>query len=175
MKYYINYLFSSLLCRLYPLWHYYLNYIFVILLSQLWLSHSIICIIFSLHIISIITIMAMKIIDIIRIIDIIAVQFICLPPAHSSGIWLQILGLTAGMHSYTSEAAIEAKILRNPGGWCTSVLAGTRMKQAFSTVFDPRSYTSGTLQSIIFGRMFILLMHRRENKLESSEHRQSRR
>ena len=59
------------------------------------------------------------------------------PPAHSSGIWLQILGLTAGMHSYTSEAAIEAHILRNPGGLCTSVLAGTRMKQAFSTVFDP--------------------------------------
>ena len=79
--------------------------------------------------------MALKIIDIIRIIDIIAVNFIRLPPAHSSGIWL---GLTAGMHSYTSEAAIEAKILRNPGGWCTSVLAGTRMKQAFSTVFDPQ-------------------------------------
>ena len=59
------------------------------------------------------------------------------PPAHSSGIWLQILGLTAGMHLYTSEAAIEAKILLNPGGLCTSVLAGTRMKQAFSTVFDP--------------------------------------
>ena len=86
---------------------------------------------------SIITIMAVKIIDIIRIIDIIEGNFICLPPAHSSGIWLQILGLTAGMHSYTSEAAIEAKILRNPGGWCTSVLAGTRRKQAFSTVFDP--------------------------------------
>ena len=46
-KYYINYLFSSLLFGLYPLWHHYLNYIFVILLSQLWLSHSIICIIFS--------------------------------------------------------------------------------------------------------------------------------
>ena len=60
-----------------------------------------------------------------------------LPPAHSSGIWLQILGLTAGMHSYTPEAAIKAKILRNPGGRCTSVLAGTRRKQAFSTVFDP--------------------------------------
>ena len=41
------------------------------------------------------------------------------------------------MHSYTSEAAIAAKILRNPGGRCTSVLAGTRMKQAFSTVFYP--------------------------------------
>jgi hypothetical protein len=59
------------------------------------------------------------------------------PPAHKSGIWLQILGLTAGMHSYTSEAAIAVKILRNPGGWCTSVLAGTLKKQAFSTVFDP--------------------------------------
>ena len=41
------------------------------------------------------------------------------------------------MHSYTSEAAIAAKILRNPGGRCTSVLAGTPKKQAFSTVFDP--------------------------------------
>ena len=108
---------------------------------------------------SIITIMAVKIIDIIRIIDIIADNFTCLPPAHSSGIWLQILGLTAGMHSYTSEAAIEAKILRNPGGWCTYVLAGTLRKQAFSTVFNPRSYTSGTLQSRIFGRMYTLPMH----------------
>ena len=48
-------------------------------------------------------------IDIIRIIDIIAVILLCLPPEHSSGIWLQILGLTAGMHSYTSEADIAAK------------------------------------------------------------------
>ncbi len=58
------------------------------------------------------------------------------PPAHLSVIWLQILGLTARMHSYTSEAAITAKILRNPGGLCTSVLAGTPKKQVFSTVFD---------------------------------------
>ena len=41
------------------------------------------------------------------------------------------------MHSYTSEAAIEAKILRNPGGQYTSILAGTPKKQAFSTVFGP--------------------------------------
>ncbi len=41
------------------------------------------------------------------------------------------------MHLYTSEAAIAAKILWNPGGWCTFVLAGTPKKQAFSTVFDP--------------------------------------
>ena len=41
------------------------------------------------------------------------------------------------MHSYTSEAAIAAKILRNPGGRCASVLAGTPKKQVFSTVFDP--------------------------------------
>ena len=39
------------------------------------------------------------------------------------------------MHSYTSEAAITAKILRYPGGRCASVLAGT--PKAFSTVFDP--------------------------------------
>jgi hypothetical protein len=57
-------------------------------------------------------------------------------PVHKSDIWLQILGLTARMHSYTSEAAITAKILRNPGGQCTSFLAGTPKKQAFSTVFD---------------------------------------
>ncbi len=41
------------------------------------------------------------------------------------------------MHSCTSEASIAAKILRNPVGRCTSVLADTPLKQAFSTVFDP--------------------------------------
>ncbi len=41
------------------------------------------------------------------------------------------------MHSYSSEAAFAAKILRNSGGRCTSVLAGTPKKQAFSIVFDP--------------------------------------
>jgi hypothetical protein len=40
------------------------------------------------------------------------------------------------MHSCTSEAAIAARILRNPGGRSTSVWAGTPKKQAFSTVFD---------------------------------------
>ena len=59
------------------------------------------------------------------------------PPARESGIWLQILPLTAGMHSYTSAAAITAKILRNPGGRCTSVVAHASKKQAFSTAFDP--------------------------------------
>ena len=34
-------------------------------------------------------------------------------------------------------AAIAAKILRNPGGRCTSVLAGTPKKQACGTAFDP--------------------------------------
>ena len=52
--------------------------------------------------------------------------------------WLLNQGLTAGMHSHTSEAAIAAKILRNPGGRCTSVWAGTPKKQAFSAVFDPQ-------------------------------------
>ena len=41
------------------------------------------------------------------------------------------------MHSYTSEAAIAAKILRNPGGRCTSVVAVASKKQAFSAAFDP--------------------------------------
>ena len=41
------------------------------------------------------------------------------------------------MHLYTCEAAIASKKLRNPGGRCTSVLAGTPKKQAFSTDFDP--------------------------------------
>jgi hypothetical protein len=56
-----------------------------------------------------------------------------------SGLWLHImiLGLTAGMHSYTSKAAISAKILRNLVGRCTSVLADAPKKQALSTVFDP--------------------------------------
>ena len=61
----------------------------------------------------------------------------CPLPAHLSGIWLQILGLTGRMHSCTSEAAIAAKILWNPGGRCTSVLAGTPKKQACGTAFDP--------------------------------------
>ena len=83
------------------------------------------------------TIMVKKIFAIIRIIGIIAIIFMYPLPAHLSGIWLQILGLTAGMHSYTSAAAIAAKILRNPGGRCTSVLAGTPKKQACGTAFDP--------------------------------------
>ena len=58
-------------------------------------------------------------------------------PARKSGIWLQILPLTAGMHSYTSASAIAATILRNPGGRCTAVLAGTPKKQACGTAFDP--------------------------------------
>ena len=70
---------------------------------------------------SIITIMAVKIIDIIRIIDIIAVNFIRPPPAHSSGIWLQILGLTAGMHSFTSEAAVR-QLLRQK--YCETQVVG---------------------------------------------------
>ncbi len=41
------------------------------------------------------------------------------------------------MHSYTPEAATAAKQLRNPGGQCTSVLADTPKKQAYSTVLDP--------------------------------------
>ena len=58
-------------------------------------------------------------------------------PAPKSGKWIQMLGLTAEMHSYTSEASIAAKLLRNPVGRCTSVLADTPLKQALSTVFDP--------------------------------------
>ncbi len=41
------------------------------------------------------------------------------------------------MHLYTPEAATAAKILRNPVGQCTSVLADTPKIQAFCTVFDP--------------------------------------
>jgi hypothetical protein len=47
-------------------------------------------------------------------------------------------------------------------------------KQAFSTVFDSYICTSGTLQSHIFGRNFILPMHSRDNQIESSEDSQSR-
>ena len=57
------------------------------------------------------TIMVKKIFAIIRIIGIIAIIFMYPLPAHLSGIWLQILGLTGRMHSCTSEAAIAAKIL----------------------------------------------------------------
>ncbi len=63
-----------------------------------------------------------------------------------SGIWLQILGLNAGMQSYTSGTAITTKLLRNLVGRCTSILANPK-KQAFSTVFDRHSYTTGTLQT----------------------------
>jgi hypothetical protein len=87
------------------------------------------------HIICIISIMAIKIIGIMRIIDIIALN-LCIPL--SSGVWLLNQGLTAGMHSHISEAAIAAKILRNQGGRSTSVWAGTPKKQAFSAVFDPQ-------------------------------------
>ena len=43
------------------------------------------------------------------------------------------------MPSYTSETAIAAKILRNPGCQCTSVVADTLEKEVtvFRTVFDP--------------------------------------
>ena len=108
--------------------HYYTNYGIPNLLYKLS---------FFQHIISIMTIMVKKIIAIIRIIGIIAIIYLYPLPAHLIGIWLQILGLPGRMHSYTSEAAIAAKILRNPGGRCTSVLASTPKKQAFSTVFDP--------------------------------------
>ncbi len=57
-----------------------------------------------------------KIIAIIRLIGIIAIIYMYPLPAHLSGIWLQILGLTGRMHSYTSGAAIAAKKLRHPGG-----------------------------------------------------------
>jgi hypothetical protein len=54
------------------------------------------------------------------------------------------------MHSYTSEADITAKILRNPGGRCTSVWAGTPEKQAFSTVFDQQLYLRDTTEPHIW-------------------------
>jgi hypothetical protein len=65
---------------------------------------------------------------------------LCIPlRIHCTDVWLKNQGLlTAGMHSYTSEAAIAAKQSRNPGGRCTSVWAGTPKKQAFSIVFDPQ-------------------------------------
>ncbi len=81
--------------------------------------------------------MEIKVIAIIRIISIIAIIVVYPHTQIISGFWLQILGLTAGIHSYTSEASIAAKILRNPGGLCTSLLAGTSQVEAFSTVFDP--------------------------------------
>ena len=112
----------------YFIWDYYYYHRFQVLLFFI--------IFFLQNIISIIAIVAIEIMAIIAIIDIIVIIY-CWSPAHKSGIWLQILGLTAGMHSYTSGASISAKILRNPVGRCTSVLADTPLKQAFSTVFDP--------------------------------------
>jgi hypothetical protein len=41
------------------------------------------------------------------------------------------------MHSYASETTVTAKILQNPGGQCTTVLADICKKQAFSIIFAP--------------------------------------
>jgi hypothetical protein len=81
--------------------------------------------------------MEIKVIAIILIISIIAIIVVYPHTQIISGFWLQILGLTAEMHSYTSKVSIAAKVLRNPGGRCTSLLAGTRQVEEFSTVFDP--------------------------------------
>ncbi len=94
------------------------------------------------------------------------------PPAHKSGTWLQILGITAGIHSYTSKAAIASNILLNPGGGCTSVLADcaadTPQNRRLAPSLTLHSHTSWTLQSRKFGRMFILPMPCRENQVELS-------
>ncbi len=45
--------------------------------------------------------------------------------------------ITARMVSYTSEASVTAKILQNPGGRCTTVLADIPNKPAFSIIFAP--------------------------------------
>ena len=49
----------------------------------------------------------------------------------------RIPGLTGGKYSYIDQAAISAKISREPDGVCTSFLADTPPKQALSTVFAP--------------------------------------
>jgi hypothetical protein len=135
--YYVTYCFRQLLLLLWLLSHYYLHYFIWHYYYYYRFQELLFFIICFQNIISIIAIVSIKIIVIIAIIDIIAIIY-CWSHLHTkSGIWLQILGLTAGMHSYTSEASIAAKILRIPVGRCTSVLADTRLKQAFSTVFDP--------------------------------------
>ena len=73
------------------------------------------------------------------------------------------MGLTAAMHSHTSEAAIAAKILRYPGGRCTSVLAGTPKKQAFSTVFaPPQLHERDATEPHIWPNVYFAYAQRRE-------------
>ena len=79
------------------------------------------------------------------------------------------------MHSYTSEAAIAAKVLQNPCGQCISVLTDFLGKKRFALSLTPHSNTSGTQQSRIFGWMFILLIHCRVIQVKLSEGSQSRR
>jgi hypothetical protein len=81
--------------------------------------------------------MAIKIIAIIRIIYKIAIIFICTPLHIKIKMVYGYRYITARMHSYTFEADISAKILRNSGGRCISILAGNPNKQEFSSVFDP--------------------------------------
>ena len=155
---YCDYCFQSQLCALcallrdysnYFLSYYYNDYLFPILLYALCFPQNIICIM---------SIMAIRIIRIMRIINIIAIIYVSLQ-IHESGLRLQNPGLTAGMHLYTSKAALAAKILRNPGSRCTSVWAGTPRNRRLVLSLTPSSHSSGTLQSRTFGRMFILPMH----------------
>ncbi len=133
--------------------YYYNDYLFPILLYALFFPQNIICIM---------SIMAIRIIRIMRIIDIIAIIYVY-PSKYIKVVYgfrfVQNPGLTAGMHSYTSKAAIAAKILRNPGGRCTSVWAGTPRNRRLVLSLTPSSHSSGTLQSRTFGRMFNLLVH----------------
>ena len=67
------------------------------------------------------------------------------------------------MHSCTSEAAITAKLLRNPGGWCTSVLTGTLKKLAFSTAFDPpQLHERDTTEQHIWPNVYLVDAMQRE-------------
>ncbi len=117
----------------------YLTIIRMMFLSYYYTDYRFPMLLYALFFFFIMKILAIEIIiRIIRIIDIIAIIYVYPSTNITSCVWLQILGSTAGMHSYTCEAAIATKILRNSGGRCTSVWAGTPKEQALSTVFDPQ-------------------------------------
>jgi hypothetical protein len=88
------------------------------------------------------------------------------PHTLNSGVWLQFQGLTAGMHSHTSEAAISAKILRDPGdrwhGFGAPLLSRQSQKQVYSTVFDPQQLERDAAEPHIWPNVYLVVALLRE-------------
>ena len=114
-------------------------------------------------------------ITIIRIIGIIAINFLY-PHLHINVVygfrlWLeQPQCIRIHPRQLSQQNYCDIQVVGAPPFW-----PAPPRNRRLALSLTPRSYTSGTLQSSIFGRKFILLMHCRENQLESSGHGQSRR